>query len=518
MKVEWRGLGTLFVATCAVLSIGSAAQAASQERLPADVTVERSREINPERDGDPVVNNLQRRTFRFFWDTTNKRNGMAPDRYPSPSFASIAAIGFALTAYVVGAERTYVSRGQARLRVLRTLRFLNGLPQGPEEAGTAGYKGFYYHFLHMDTGLRFQTTELSTVDTALLLGGVLLCQTYFDRDIKAEQEVRDLAEKIYARVDWTWAQNRPPAISHGWRPETGFLRFDWRGYNEAMLVYILALASPTHPVDQDAWQDWLLTYKKNWGKFSGQEHLSFGPLFGHQFSHVWIDFRGIKDEFMREKGIDYFENSRRAAYAQRWYATTNPMRWRGYDSEIWGISASDGPADTVQIFNGEERGFFTYAGRGTAAVHVLDDGTISPMASVASIAFAPEIVIPTIRAFRTRFGTNLYQKYGFLDAINPSFTFADVPVQHGKVVEGIGWVADDYLGIDQGPIVAMIENYRSELIWKIMQRNPHIRRGLERAGFTGGWLSVPPGAPAPGAVPPSKPAPATEASPTVSGL
>ena len=248
---------------------------------------------------------------------------------------------------------------------------------------------------------------------------------YFDRDTRAEKEIRDLAELIYGRVEWTWAQNRPPIISHGWRPETGFLRFDWRGYNEAMLVYILALGSPTHPVEPEAWKEWLATYKGSWGKFSGQEFLSFGPMFGHQYSHVWIDFRGIQDEFMREKGIDYFENSRRAAYAHREYSIQNPMRWRGYDSEIWGLSACDGPADTVQIFNNEERGFFTYAARGTAATHLLDDGTIAPTAAVGSIAFAPEIVIPTIRAFRVRFGENLYQKYGFLDAVNPSFTFTE---------------------------------------------------------------------------------------------
>jgi hypothetical protein len=355
-----------------------------------------------------------------------------------------------------------------------------------------GYRGFYYHFLHMQNGQRFGTSELSTVDTALLLGGVLLAQVYFDRDTRAEKEIRDLAELIYGRVEWTWAQNRPPIISHGWRPETGFLRFDWRGYNEAMLVYILALGSPTHPVEPGAWKEWLATYKGQWGKFSGQEFLSFGPMFGHQYSHVWIDFRGIQDEFMREKGIDYFENSRRAAYAHREYSIQNPMRWRGYDSEVWGLTACDGPADTVQIFNNEERGFFTYAARGTAATHLLDDGTIAPTASIGSIAFAPEIVIPTIRAFRVRFGEHLYQKYGFLDAVNPSFTFGDVPLRHGQIIENIGWVDSDYLSIDQGPIVAMIENYRSGLIWKLMQRHPHIRRGLERAGFTGGWLAQPP--------------------------
>jgi hypothetical protein len=476
-------LGALVVGQSAVLT------AAAAERVP-NVVVERSRTVAADHDPDPVLHNLERRTFRFFWNTANKKNGMVPDRYPSPSFASIAAVGFGLTAYVVGAERGYVSRSQARLRVLRTLRFLEKLPQGEEERGFAGYKGFYYHFLNMEDGLRFGTSELSTVDTALLLGGVLLCQSYFDRDSGAEAEIRDLAEKIYSRVDWQWAQNRPPAISHGWRPETGFLRFDWRGYNEAMLVYILALGSPSKPVDTDAWAEWTRSYKNSWGKFSGQDLLSFGPQFGHQYSHVWIDFRGIQDEYMRGKGIDYFENSRRAAYAQRWYATENPMRWRGYDSEIWGLSASDGPADTVQIFNGEERGFFTYAGRGTAAPHIVDDGTIAPTAAISSIAFAPEIAIPTIRAFRARFGENLYQRYGFLDAVNPSFTYTDVPLRHGKVIDGIGWVDSDYLGIDQGPIVAMIENYRSELLWRVMQRNPHIRRGLERAGFTGGWLSA----------------------------
>lgn len=479
-----------FLAAALFVGVAGAAESKPKAKVPG-VVVERSRVFDPERDGDPVINNLQRRTFRFFWDTTNKQNGMAPDRFPSPSFASTAAVGFALTAYVVGAERGFVSRSQARLRTLRTLRFLESMPQGPDETGMGGYKGFFYHFVHMHNGQRFGTSELSTVDTALLLGGVLLSQSYFDRDNRSEREIRELAEKIYSRVDWQWAQNRPPILSHGWRPESGFLRFDWRGYNEAMLMYILALGSPTHPIEPEAWTEWMSTYNKSYGKFSGQEFLSFGPHFGHQYSHVWIDFRGIMDAWNREKGYDYFENSRRASYAQREYARQNPMRWRGYDSEIWGLTACDGPADTVQIYNNEERGFFTYAARSTASIHILDDGTIAPTASVASIAFAPEIAIPAIRAFRARFGEHLYQKYGFLDSVNPSFTFTDVPLRHGRIVEGIGWIADDYLGIDQGPIVAMIENYRSGLIWSVMQNNPHIRRGLQRAGFTGGWLDKP---------------------------
>lgn len=486
----WPRFFWLVAAVLFVGAAGAAEQKPTKPKVPG-VVVERSRVFDPERDGDPVVNNLQRRTFRFFWDTTNKQNGLAPDRFPSPSFASTAAVGFALTAYVVGADRGFVSRSQARLRTLRTLRFLESMPQGPDETGMGGYKGFFYHFVHMHNGQRFGTTELSTVDTALLLGGVLLSQSYFDRDTSSEREIRDLADKIYSRVDWQWAQNRPPTIALGWRPESGFIRFDWRGYNEAMLMYILALGSPTYPIEPEAWTEWTRTYKDTYGKFEGQEFLSFGPQFGHQYSHVWIDFRGIMDAWNREKGYDYFENSRRASYAQREYARQNPMRWRGYDSEIWGLSACDGPADTVQIFNDEERGFFTYAARATASVHVVDDGTIAPTASIGSIAFAPEIAIPAIRAFRARFGTHLYQKYGFLDSVNPSFTFTDVPLRHGRIIEGIGWVADDYLGIDQGPIVAMIENYRSGLIWSIMRNNPHIRRGLQRAGFTGGWLDQP---------------------------
>jgi hypothetical protein len=438
---------------------------------------------------DPLIDDLERRTFRYFWETTNKKNGLAPDRYPSPSFVSIAAIGFSLTAFVVGAERRFVPRAQASERVLRSLRFLAKLPQGPEPSGVAGHKGFYYHFLNPKDGLRFTGSELSTVDTALMLGGILLAQTYFDRDTRSEREIRELADRIYQRVDWQWAQSRPPAISHGWRPEEGFLSHDWDGYNEAMLVYILALGSPSHPVAPDAWAHWTRNYDENWGKFGGQEFLSFGPLFGHQYSHVWIDFHGIQDEYMREKGIDYFENSRRAAYAQREYASQNPMQWIGYDAEIWGLSACDGPADTVQMYNGQEKKFFAYAGRGTASVHALDDGTIAPTAAIASIAFAPEIVIPTIHALRRRYGEHLYKKYGFLDSINPSFTYADVKVSYGQVVSQVGWVATDYIGIDQGPILAMINNYRSGLIWKIMQRNPYIQRGLERAGFSGGWLS-----------------------------
>ena len=289
---------------------------------------------------DPFLIELQERTFRFFWDTANANNGLIPDRYPTPSFSSIAAVGFGLTAYPIGVERGYVTREAARQRVLATLHFFHDAPQGPSARGVSGYKGFFYHYLDMKTGERFEDSELSTVDTALLMAGVLFCQSYFSGPEREEAEIRDLAEEIYRRVDWRWAQPNVPAISHGWTPEDGFIEYDWRGYNEAMLVYLLALGSPTFPVGQQAWTEWTSTYDKSWRKVFGQEYLSFAPLFGHQYTHVWMDFRKIQDDYMRRRGLDYFENSRRAVYAQQAYAIANPLRCNDYGATV-AVGASE---------------------------------------------------------------------------------------------------------------------------------------------------------------------------------
>lgn len=449
-------------------------------------------EPEPEQDGPPelppLFRDIEKRTFQFFWDTTNELNGLTPDRYPSRPFASIASVGFALTAYPIGVENGWVSRTQAVDRTLTTLKFFHDAPQGPEAEGKAGYKGFFYHFIDMESGHRWgKWVELSTVDTTLLLGGVLFAQSYFDGDDPREQEIRELADAIYRRVDWTWFQQDAPLISMGWHPERGFIEADWRGYNEAMLLYILALGSPTHPVGPEAWEAWTASYDKDWGVFQGQEYLSFAPHFGHQYSHVWIDFRGIRDEYMKNRGIDYFENSRRATYAQRAYAIANPMGWEGYDEDVWGLTACDGPQRTVQEYDGEQRQFRQYSARGAGLSDGFDDGTIAPTAAIASLPFAPEIVIPATEAMFERYGEYLYSSYGFLDSFNPSFDY-DVPLKTGRLVPGGGWVASDYLGIDQGPIVLMAENYRTGLIWEYMKRSPYIVRGLRRAGFAGGWL------------------------------
>ncbi|MDV0439076.1 glucoamylase family protein [Xanthomonas sacchari] len=437
----------------------------------------------------PLFEDIERRTFQFFWDTTNEQNGMAVDRYPSRPFASIASIGFALTVYPIGYENGWISREQAVQRTLTTLRFLRDVPVGPQRSGRAGYKGFYYHFLDMQKGLRYdQWVELSTIDTALLMMGVLFAQSYYDGDTADEKEIRQIADTLYRRVDWPWMQQRKPLITMGWYPERGFIQHDWMGYNEGMMVYLLALGSPTHPIEPDAWQEWTRTYNKDWGVYYGQEYLAFGPLFAHQYNHVWIDFRDIQDQYMREHGIDYFLNSRRATLAQREYAIDNPMKWKEYGENVWGLTASDGPQNTTQEYRGEQRQFFHYRTRGAGLFEAFDDGTIAPTAAVSSIVFAPEVVIPATQEMHKRFGDFLYSSYGFLDSFNPSFNY-DIPLKTGRMIPNRGWVAGDYIGIDQGAIVTMIANYRNEFVWNVMKKNKYLRTGLERAGFTGGWLT-----------------------------
>jgi hypothetical protein len=395
-------------------------------------------------------------------------------------------VGFALTAYPVGVERGYIARSDAARRTLTTLRFLYNAPQGPQPTSVTGYNGFFYHFLDMQTGYRFEQVELSTIDTSLLLGGVLFCQSYYTGNDPVESAVRAYADSLYRRVDWRWAVHNPNVVSMGWHPESGWIDSDWRGFDEAMIVYVLALGSPTHAIDPASWAEWTKTY--NWADFYGQAHVNFAPLFGHQYSHVWIDFRGIQDDYMRGKGIDYFENSRRATISQRSYAIANPGQWTAYGPNVWGLTAGDGPFDTTFVINGRTRQFFTYRARGAAAGEIVDDGTIAPTAALSSLPFAPEIVIPAVEEMYTRYGKFIYSKYGFVDSFNRSLIATDAKLSDGRVDPAFGWIASDCIGIDQGPILAMIGNYRKELVWDHMRDCTPQRRGLERAGFEGGWL------------------------------
>lgn len=427
---------------------------------------------------DPFLDTLQVRTLRFFLETTDVQTGLCWDRWPSPSPASIAAIGFGLTCYPIAAERQLISRSEAARRTHNTLRFLLQLPQNDRPDSTSGYRGFFYHFLKVPSGLREWKCELSTIDTALLLAGALFCQSYFEQSDPVEQSIRNLADSLYLRVDWNWFMADTTGLKTSWHPENGFGPHIWDGYDEAMILYILALGSPTHALPERVWQTWTTPYV--WAEYYGLEFVSFGPLFGHQYSHCWIDFRGIQDEYMRSRGIDYFENSRRATYTQQAYAQENPQHYRDYGENIWGFTACDGPQDTTFVVEGRRRVFWSYRARGVSFDWVEDDGTIAPAAAGGSIAFAPELCIPALKTMRTKYGAALWTDYGFRDSFNPSYRTPKTPN---------GWFDQDHLGIDQGPIAIMIENLRNEFVWKVMKKNKYIVTGLQRAGFAGGWLS-----------------------------
>lgn len=436
-----------------------------------------------------MLADLEQRTFQWFWDSANPANGLVPDHYPGPSFSSIASVGFGLTAYGIGVERGYITRAQAVDRTLTTLRFFAHAQQDASEDDASGYHGFFYHFLDMQSGKRFaRWTELSSVDTTLLLGGVLFAQSYYDRDTPQEKEIRALADSIYRSVDWRWMQPRAPLISMGWTPGGKFIDADWKGYDEGMLVYILALGSPTHAIDDGAWSAWTRTYPAQWGRFYGQTFLNFAPLFGHQYSEAWVDFRGIRDAWSRAHDLDYVENGRRAVYAQRAYAMADPAHWKGYGANLWGLTACNGPGDiTLNLPGLGTRKFDGYTARGAGLDYISDDGTIAPTAAAGSIAFAPELVLPALQAMKARYGDDVYDRYGFVDAFNPSLD-TDLSPKEGRVVRGKGWFDTLHIGIDQGPIVLMVENWRSGFVWRVMRKNPYIRKGLQRAGFTGGWL------------------------------
>ena len=432
---------------------------------------------------------LEQRTFRFFWERGNPNNGMVPDRWPTPSFASIAAIGFALTAYPIGVERGWITRAAARTRTLTTLRFMAELPSGPGKTDIAGYKGFFYHFLDMETGLRFKQTELSTVDSSLLFMGMLFAAGWFDGTHPDEREIRKLAHEIVERAEWNWFQHAGPGIPMGWHPETGFIDRNWDGYNEGKLVYVLALGATRHPAMDGSWSAWTAPYPKFWRGEGARRRLAFAPLFGHQYSEMWIDFRGIRDEPMRQAGFDYFENARRNTYANRDWCLRNPMGWDGYDGAVWGLTACDGPGNFTLPHGQRKAQYRGYSARGPEdEPDGFDDGTIAPTAAIGATPFAPEICIPAALAMHKRHGAQIYGQYGFRDSFNPSFRDTSAKVETGSVDPAKGWVATDWLGIDQGPILGMLANYRSEAVWRVMRRSPTIRRGLQRAGFTGGWL------------------------------
>ncbi len=432
--------------------------------------------LNPQAAESELLHNLRLAIVDYYLNESNPRNGLIADKNEPGSFSSIAAVGMGLSVYVVAVEGGIMSRADAIDRTLALVRFLHSSPQGPEPTAT-GYKGFYYHFLDMQTGARAVECELSTVDTAIMMAGILTAAAYFTGDTEKEIELRKLADILYCRVDWQWALNGGTTITHGWKAESGFLPYRWAtGYSEAIILYTLALGSPTFPIDPQGYKEWIATFE--WKTIYDIEYLYAGPLFIHQMSHLWLDFRGIHDDFNRNVGIDYFENSRRATLVHRQYGIENPLKFAHYGEYGWGLTASDGPGPAVVKVNGAERTFFGYEARG--APFGPDDGTISPWAVATSVPFAPEIVIKTMRRIIEHLrslGRNPYG--GFIASFNP--TYSDTSNLHA-------WTSPWIFGLNEGPILMMIENYHSGLIWNTIKHCPYIVKGLQRAGFRDGWL------------------------------
>ncbi len=421
---------------------------------------------------EELLDRLESSAFRYFLETVNPANGLVADTTRNGSPCSIAVVGFALSCYPIAVERGWIARSDAAARTLVTLRFFRESSQNDSPSAT-GYKGFYYHFLDRSTGRRVWQSELSLIDTALLLAGMLTAQMYFSGPAPAEEEIRKLADVLYRRMDWQWAQNGGLTLAQGWKPEFGFLHYGWEGYSEATILYVLGLGAPENRLPAASYTAWTSTYQ--WENLYGHDCLYAGPLFIHQFAHCWIDFEGIQDRFMREKGSDYFENSRAATLIQREYASRNPRQFRGYGDACWGFTACDGPGTMTVAIDGTDRRFFGYAARG--APYGPDDGTISLPAVIGSLAFAPEIVLPAVRHIREQH-PRIRRDYRAPSGLNPTLT---TPYP-------FGWASEGYFGLDQGLIVLAIENYRSRLIWNLMRQCRWIRTGLRRAGFSGGWL------------------------------
>jgi hypothetical protein len=396
------------------------------------------------KEDDQLLEDMERASFRYFWEQTNPETGLTKDRCSvrSPDkgvVASIAATGFGLTALCIGEKRGYISEHHARSRVLATLRFL--------WKKLDHHRGFFFHFADVNTGKRLWDSEVSSIDTAILLCGVLTCRQHF-----RSGDIHWLARHIFDRVDWTWLSEDTPLLSLGWMPELGFLPYRWDDYSELMMMYLLGMGSSSHPLRVETWTTW----KRKWFDYEGLYYIgSFAPLFVHQYSQAWFDFRGKRDKY-----ADYFENSTIATEAHRRFCLELSKWFPDYSPDLWGITASD-----------SEKGYVVWGG--PPAMGPID-GTVVPSAAAGSLPFLPEATLLVLRNIRTRYGARAWSNYGFVNAFNP---LKD-------------WYDSDVVGIDTGISILMAENLRTAFVWDTFMKNPEARRGMERAGFKGYQLSA----------------------------
>lgn len=433
---------------------------------------------------DNLVDAVQRAHFEWFRRNQHPVTGLVLDRDRKGAPASIAATGFALTAHTIAAERGWISRGEALKYARKTLASLALTPQGCEAEGRSGNWGMYYHFLDPATGLRATkaskfgwNSELSTIDTALLVAGILSARNYFNSETDTEQQqLRKDANFIVDRVEWDRFLNKKNLLVHAWTPEGGMYDGVYRGYSEALLLYIVALGSKEHAIPSSAWTAFIgdATTTEKYGKtIIGMPGM---PLFCYQYPQGFIDFRGINDDVNRRVGFDYHENARRVTQVHHDYAMHNPKKFRGYGPLDWGLTACDGPADSKKEIEGRLIAFRQYSERG--GPDGFDDGTIAPTAAMSAMPYEPQLVCDTLRYWLMERPELFDPEKGFVDAFNPTYDTTKLS----------GWVDSDRIGIDQGPIVIAFENARSEFVWNLMKRDRDIQMGLQRAGFKGGWL------------------------------
>ena len=385
---------------------------------------------------DQILEELEHANYLYFWEQGNPKTGLVRDRFTVKGdnrggVASIAATGFGLTALCIGDKRGYAPTADLRARVMTTLRFLwKGLPN---------HRGFFYHFADPNTGERQWDSEVSSVDTAILLCGLLTCRAHF-----RHSDITELAYRIFSRVDWSWLSEDTSLLPHGWMPEIGFLPYRWDGYSELMMMYLLGLGSLSHPLPTSAWTAW----KRTTFEYDGLRYIgTIAPLFVHQYSQAWFDFRGKHDQY-----ADYFQNSVTATEVHRRFCLELKKQFPDYSDDLWGITASDSPHGYV-------------AWGGPPAVGPID-GTVVPSAAAGSLPFLPQPCMRVVRTIKTKY-PDAWCRYGFVNALNPLKK----------------WYDPDVVGIDTGITMLMAENARTGFVWETFMKNREARRGMDRAGF-----------------------------------
>ncbi|HEV7219837.1 MAG TPA: glucoamylase family protein [Terriglobales bacterium] len=429
------------------------ASLAGMAQAPAQHGTEQARKVMPppplpsslSPEDDKFLEDLEHSNFLFFWEQGNPQTGLIKDRCnirvkDTSIAASVASTGFGLTAICIGEMRGYVSYSDARLRVIKSLNFLwHKLPT---------HRGFFYHFANIDTGERLWDSEVSSVDTAILLCGVLTCHQHFQ-----DETIKQLAHAIFDRVDWTWLSEDTSLLPMGWTPEFGFLPYKWNYYSELMMIYLLGMGSSSHPLSSDVWFAW----KRTVFEYDGLRYVgSFAPLFIHQYSQAWFDFRGKKDRY-----ADYFQNSVTATDVHRRFCLELNPQFSDYSNALWGITASD-----------SEKGYVVWGG--PPAMGPID-GTIVPCAPGGSLPFMPDATMRVLRTIRDHYPQAMC-RYGFVDAFNPLNE----------------WYDTDVIGINTGITMLMAENARTGFIWDTFMKNPEAQRGMEIAGFKPYTPAAPP--------------------------